>query len=210
MCFILHNLDCNHNQNLNQSLNKKFLHNLSPPASSTLPNDDMFNALIKNTGNTLIKCLKGTAEKTGLPDKSMDWVSMASSFHWADFEKATAEFYRILRPRGVFTAIWNPRMIEVNPLLVEIENKLQELNPKIKRVSSGKSGMTETITQRLIDSKKFEDVIYIEGRHLIEMSTDRYLGAWKSVNDLQNQLGHEKFKEFQFIFTTNDCCSNET
>ena len=27
--------------------------------------DDMFNALIKNTGNTLIKCLKGTAEKTG-------------------------------------------------------------------------------------------------------------------------------------------------
>ena len=46
------------------------------------PNDDMFNALIKNTGNTLIKCLKGTAEKTGLPDKSMDWVTMASSFHW--------------------------------------------------------------------------------------------------------------------------------
>jgi hypothetical protein len=46
---------------------------------------------------------------------------MASSFHWADFELATKEFSRVLRKGGRFCALWNPRLIEVNPMLVEIE-----------------------------------------------------------------------------------------
>ena len=42
----------------------------------------------------------------------------------------------------------------------------------------------------------FDDVVYIEGRHVIEMSKERYLGAWNSVNDLRAQLGPAKFGEF--------------
>ena len=38
--------------------------------------------------------------------------------------------------------------------------------------------------------------MYLEGRHVIEMAPDRYLGAWRSVNDLQVQLGPEKFDSF--------------
>jgi hypothetical protein len=37
---------------------------------------------------------KGSAEATGLPDGSADLVSMASSLHWADFDKACDEFHR--------------------------------------------------------------------------------------------------------------------
>ena len=66
----------------------------------------------------------------------------------------------------------------------------------MQRVSSGRSGITETLTQQLLNSGKFEDVIYIEGRHKIEMSKERYIGAWRSVNDLQNQLGKERFDQF--------------
>ena len=56
--------------------------------------------------------------------------------------------------------------------------------------------MTKTINERLSNSPYFEDVVYIEGRHEILMNKNRYIGAWRSVNDLQAQLGPEKFNKF--------------
>ena len=102
------------------------------------PNDDMRSEGIEFTKDSNINWFKGSAEDTGIESNSIDWVTMASSFHWADFEKATKEFHRILRKDGVFTALWNPRLIEVNPLLVEIESHLDILRPNMKRVSSGR------------------------------------------------------------------------
>jgi ubiquinone/menaquinone biosynthesis C-methylase UbiE len=160
------------------------------------PNDDMRQKGIDGSQQTTIRWLAGCAEDTGLPDQSADWLSMASSFHWANFETATREFHRVLRPGGQFTALWNPRLIEVNPLLIEIEAYLDTLRPNIKRVSSGRSGVTEILTDKLLKSAFFEDVVYLEGRHVIEMTPERYLGAWRSVNDLRVQLGPEKFQIF--------------
>jgi ubiquinone/menaquinone biosynthesis C-methylase UbiE len=160
------------------------------------PNEDMRTNGISDSADTNIHWQAGNAEQTGLTDSSFDWLTMASSFHWANFEVATREFHRVLRSGGRFTAIWNPRLIEVNPLLVEIEAHLDTLRPNIKRVSSGRSGITETLTEQLWDSPYFEDVVYLEGRHVIEMTPERYMGAWRSVNDLRVQLGPEKFNEF--------------
>ena len=160
------------------------------------PNDDMRKHGISDSSETSIKWLDGNAEKTGLSDGSCDWLTMASSFHWADFDAATREFHRVLRTGGRFTALWNPRLLEVNPLLVEIEEHLDTLRTDIKRVSSGRSGITDTLTEQLWASPYFEDVVYLEGRHVIEMSKERYLGAWRSVNDLRVQLGPEKFDVF--------------
>lgn len=165
-------------------------------ATAIEPNDDMRASGIADSRETPIRWQKGSAENTGLADRSCDWLSMASSFHWADFDAATREFARVLRPGGRFTALWNPRYIEANPLLVEIEAHLDTLRPGIKRVSSGRSGVTETLTERLWDSPCFDDVVYLEGRHVIAMTPERYLGAWRSVNDLRVQLGAEKFNAF--------------
>jgi ubiquinone/menaquinone biosynthesis C-methylase UbiE len=160
------------------------------------PNLDMLNAGIQDSEKTDISWLSGSAENTGLPPSSCDWLTMASSFHWANFNEATKEFYRVLKPGGRFSALWNPRLIEVNPLLVEIEQYLDVLRPNIKRVSSGRSGITEVLSEKLWESPYFDDIIYLEGRHTISMTPDRYIGAWRSVNDLQVQLGPEKFKSF--------------
>src|SRR5690606_25421860 len=111
------------------------------------PNDDMRAIGMADSTRTNIRWMSGSAEKTGLPNESADWLSMASSFHWADFESALREFHRVLRPKGRFTALWNPRLIEVNPLLVEIEDYLNTLRPNIQRVSSGRSGITATLTE---------------------------------------------------------------
>jgi ubiquinone/menaquinone biosynthesis C-methylase UbiE len=165
-------------------------------SSAVEPNDDMRLKGIADTQHTNIRWLVGNAETTGMQNQSADWLSMASSFHWVNFARATHEFHRVLRPGGLFTALWNPRLIEVNPLLVEIEVYLNTLHPNIKRVSSGLSGITETLTERLLASPYFENVVYVEGRHVIEMSPERYLGAWRSVNDLRVQLGSDKFDTF--------------
>ena len=165
-------------------------------ATAIEPNDDMRIKGIRDCQHTKIRWLAGNAETTFLHNESVDWLTMASSFHWVNFAKATHEFHRVLRPCGLFTALWNPRFIEVNPLLVEIESFLHTLNPNIKRVSSGRSGITETLTDALWTSPYFENVVYVEGRHVMEMTPDRYLGAWRSVNDLRVQLGPDKFDTF--------------
>ena len=158
------------------------------------PNDDMrANA---DRGDHVISWNKGSAENTGLAQSSVDWVTMASSFHWADFDLAVREFHKILRPGGWFTALWNPRLIEVNPLLVEIENYIKSILPNLERVSSGRSGITTVLTDKLESSIFFEDVTYLEARHIIKMSPERYIGTWRSVNDLQVKLGVENFEKF--------------
>jgi SAM-dependent methyltransferase len=160
------------------------------------PNDDMRGQGIETSRGTGIVWRKGSAEATGLPAGSADLVSMASSLHWADFDRACGEFHRILRPGGVFVALWNPRFIEANPLLVEIEAQIARLKPDIRRVSSGRSGITERLTGMLSAKPQFADVLYLEGRHSLHQTPEQYIGAWRSVNDLQVQLGPELFRQF--------------
>lgn len=175
----------------------RMAHGFAPRSTTAIePNDDMRAHGERDSAGLGIRWRAGSGEATGLPDASCDFLTMASSFHWADFDTATREFHRVLRPGGRFAALWNPRLIEVNPLLVRIEAKLDSLKPEIKRVSSGRSGITATLTEKLWASPYFEDVVYLEGRHVIAMSRERYLGAWRSVNDIRVQLGPEKFDAF--------------
>lgn len=163
------------------------------------PNDDMRAHGVRDCAGLAITYRAGSAEATGLADASVDLVSMASSFHWADFDRATREFHRILRPGGRFVALWNPRHLEANPLLVGIEAELRALAPEMKRVSSGNSGITETLTERLYGSELFTDVVYVEGRHTVAQSPSQYLGVWESVNDIRVQLGPERWSRFLAI-----------
>jgi ubiquinone/menaquinone biosynthesis C-methylase UbiE len=160
------------------------------------PNDEMRAQGKETSRGTDIDWRKGSAEATGLANGSTDLVSMASSLHWADFDKACDEFHRILRPGGVFTALWNPRLIEANPLLVEIEAEISRLKTDIHRVSSGRSGITERLTEMLSAKPQFAEILYLEGRHSVEQTPQEYIGVWRSVNDLQVQLGPELFGKF--------------
>ncbi len=63
----------------------------------------------------------GTAEKTNLPESSVDMVVAAQAFHWFEPEKAGAEFLRVLRPGGHIVLMWNERRLDATPFLVEYE-----------------------------------------------------------------------------------------
>ena len=140
--------------------------------------------------------IAGSAEETTLGSDRYDLVCMASSFHWPDFDKAVAEFRRLLKTGGYFAALWNTRDIVKDPLLEDIEAKLHELSPQLQRVSSGRSEFTSGLNQRLENCGSFSEVVYLEGHHVEFQTPEHYIGLWKSVNDIQVQIGREKFEIF--------------
>jgi SAM-dependent methyltransferase len=160
------------------------------------PNDEMRREGVLSTRGINILWRKGTGEATGLATESVDLVSMASSFHWVNFEKGCAEFQRILRPGGRFAALWNPRLIEASPLLMEIESEITRLKPDFRRAFSGRLGLTERLTDMLSSKDGFDDVLYLEARHVARQTPAQYLGVWRSVNDVQVQLGPDLFGQF--------------
>lgn len=160
------------------------------------PNDAMRTEGIRLFGdNSAFKWSKGTAEITGLSDNSVDWILMGSSFHWADTPVALKEFYRVLRPGGFFTAIWNPRNIESSEFHMDIENKIKEMVPNLKRVSSGARSNMQDMDKKLMSTPYFEDLFLTEGQHETIMTKERYMGAWRSVNDIHAQAGDEVFEK---------------
>ena len=68
----------------------------------------------------------GSAEETCLADGMVDWITMASSFHWTDPRKSLPEFHRVLKPGGLLTVLWNPRNIAGHALHEEIEQLILE------------------------------------------------------------------------------------
>lgn len=135
----------------------------------------------------------GQAEATGLKDASVDWVTMASAFHWADAQRALAEFHRILRPGGCLTLMWNPRDLARDRLQADIEAEIAQIVPDIRRKSSGGAAYTEALEDTLLEGGLFKNLVFLEAPHVETMSRERHLGAWRSVNDIRAQAGEARW-----------------
>ena len=68
----------------------------------------------------------GKADATGLPDASVDLVTVAQAFHWFDQETTRREFARILRPHGLAAIWWNSRRLTGTRFLEGYEALLQQ------------------------------------------------------------------------------------
>lgn len=160
------------------------------------PNRAMRDQGRAHAGGPAIDWRAGSAEDSGLPASSADLLTMASALHWTVFDRASAEFARVLRPGGVFAALWNTRAIERDPLLVEIEAELARRVPGLERRSSGRSKFCAGLEQRLKDAGPWREVEYFEGEHVERFTVERYLGVWRSVNDARAQAGETAFADF--------------
>lgn len=160
------------------------------------PNDAMRQEAL-NIGLTLnnFQWSKGSAENTGLKAHSIDWVCMASSFHWTNKPEALHEFHKILKPGGYLTVLWNPRDIEKSELHMQIEDIIKYYVPELKRVSSGSEKNMSGVETDLVSTGEFGNVIFVEASHKEIMTKERYIGAWRSVNDIQVQAGSDKFEK---------------
>ena len=77
----------------------------------------------------------GTAEDTGLPAGSVDFIVAGQAFHWFDRAKSKVEFQRILRPGGWVVLVWNERETETSPFLREYEAFLDAHATDYQRVN---------------------------------------------------------------------------
>jgi SAM-dependent methyltransferase len=91
------------------------------------PNQDMRAAGERLLAHyMLFTSVVGSAEATGLPTTSMDFVTAGQSFHWFDPLLAHVEFRRILKPDGWAVLIWNERRLDSTPFLRSYEELLKK------------------------------------------------------------------------------------
>ena len=79
--------------------------------------------------------LAGSAESTGLPDQSVDFIVCAQAFHWFDQSAAQIEFRRILRPGGRVILIWNSRLTHGTPFREEYNQLLHTYGTDYQKVN---------------------------------------------------------------------------
>jgi SAM-dependent methyltransferase len=70
------------------------------------PNAAMRQAAVSHAGVTWSE---GSAEATGLADRTVDMVTCFQAFHWFEPVACLREFRRILKPQGRLAVVWNNR-----------------------------------------------------------------------------------------------------
>lgn len=98
-----------------------------------------------------------TAESTGLPDGSVDFVIAAQAFHWFDPEGTRAECRRILRPGGWVVLLWNERQLDANEFHREYEQLL------LKHASDYKKVRHDNVDETMLEGffgKSFERAVF--------------------------------------------------
>jgi len=69
------------------------------------------------------------ADRTPLPNGSVDLVTVASAFHWLDFPRFYGEVRRVAKPDGILAA-WGYKLPSVTP---EIDTDIQRLAAEVLR-----------------------------------------------------------------------------
>jgi len=77
----------------------------------------------------------GSAEETGLPAHSYDFIVCAQAFHWFDQVAAKAEFARLLKQGGQAILIWNTRLTSGTPFLEGYEQLLHDFTEEYAKVN---------------------------------------------------------------------------
>ncbi|MGZ3688405.1 MAG: class I SAM-dependent methyltransferase [Bdellovibrionota bacterium] len=119
------------------------------------------------------KSVSGTAEKTGLGDRSVDLVTAAQAFHWFDPDSARSEFKRILKPGGYVVLVWNNN-VESSPLWIDYESFLLEYSTDYRdlKYSGNEDGSRiqkffgNAFTKRTLTNSQELDAQGFEGRFL--------------------------------------------
>lgn len=104
---------------------------LAPLFSKIIAIDASVNQLKYAFKNEKIEYRNAAAEDTGLDDKSIDLVTMASAFHWIDKDRFFAEANRIIKPGGIL-AVWRyDRAI----ITKEIDDVVYDFSDKILSIT---------------------------------------------------------------------------
>ena len=120
--------------------------------------------------------LKGTAEKTGLDEKSVSIVVAGQSFHWFNQSLAKIEFKRVLQPGGHVVLIWNTRIPDGSVLNAGYEDICRQYSNGYH--GSGSLGVDDKIIRTFFSA----DIIYKSIKFSQILDFDGLLGRYMSAS----------------------------
>ena len=86
------------------------------------------------------RSLDGTAEHTGLPYRSVQFVTAGQAFHWFDPDRARVEFAHILERGGWCMLVWNDRRTDSTSFLRDYQQLLRDHAPEYGHVTHKQLG----------------------------------------------------------------------
>ncbi len=98
--------------------------------------------------------IEGRFERTSLADRSQHWVVSAQAFHQSDIRRALPEIHRVLKPGGLFTAVWNAPFILERQAIDEItvpyvSRRLVGSGPSMRRHVADRRSLHRDVLGRL-------------------------------------------------------------
>lgn len=116
------------------------------------PNDEMRKAAENFLSSfPSFLSIKGTAEKTGMVDQSVDLITAAQAFHWFNISETKKEFKRILKRDGSVCLIWNERETTATDFDTAYENLILKFATDYEKVN--RTNINETVINNFFDQK---------------------------------------------------------
>ncbi len=159
------------------------------------------------------KSINATAEKTTLPDNSIDLIICAQAFHWFDIPKVKVEFKRILKPTGRICLMWNERILDATPFLIDYENLLLKYGTDyaiVRHENIDENKLVEFFTNgyitRSFPNKQIFDLGGVTGRLLSSSYTPQkdnelFEPMLAEIKQIFNK--NEKNGRIEFLYDTN-------
>ncbi len=137
------------------------------------------------------RSIRGTAEKTGLPEASVDAVTAAQAFHWFDPAAFREECRRILRPGGKVFLLWNNDAPETGRDRERTRAMEQIFDTYCPPFSPGRTGrnIPEAVGNFF---KTYEEFCF---ENILERTKEQYIAASLSVSRALKE-GEEGFDAF--------------
>jgi SAM-dependent methyltransferase len=157
-------------------LTKIFLEHLNPVIAIE-PNAAMlaYLATLQNAFPNL-SARSGTAEASGLPDQSVDFIVVGQAMHWFDLEKTREEFKRILQPDGWVVVIYNERRRDGDAFHGGYEDLLETYGANYQEVQS--RHLTETMREAFFSPCAMERMVIENAQDLdLEGLTGRIVSS---------------------------------
>ena len=142
-----------------------------------------------------ISSLPTPADRTPLPDGSVDLVTVATAFHWLDFPRFYGEVRRVAKPDGIL-ACWGYKVLSVTP---EVDAVIQRLDAEVLRHFWLPETRLAVEGYRTIPFP-FDEIATPPFRMTHEWNLDQltgFLGTWSASNRYRTQTGRESTDEIR-------------
>jgi len=175
--------------------NGQAAHGLTPHFRTIIATDASPQQLAQASTHKQITYVVALADRTPLPDGSVDLVTVASAFHWLDFPRFYGEVRRVAKPDGIL-ACWGYKVPSVTP---EVDAVVRRLDAEVLRHFWLPETRLAVEGYRTIPFP-FDEIDTPPFRMTHEWNLDQlmgFLGTWSASLRYRTQTGREPMDEIR-------------